>query len=559
MKLRTLGFGSLVGVMLAAPMIAMMYVAQYLVKFSFTPFDLFDWIARLLPGPVVTFGIDRMVDVLLLFGASVSGTAKTAEQSMAVGLFLVGVIVATIIVFWYVESRDQAEWRGLGPLVGVILGIPAGLVTAYIGQSTLHPVVNFLWVFALFITWGNLTVKSGRKLLTVPHVPVDVEMAEEDGEVQEERSVQVIDRRKFLIQMGVATATITVAGAGLGRTLAVSERERLENELAAIQSRQMPDMPPMIELPNEGDPVKPALGTRPEYTAVRDHYQIFIRSQPTVIDGDTWELPITGLVDNPVKLTLSDIRNNYEPRNEFVTLSCISNRVGGDLISTTYWTGVSVQDILAEVRPQSNARYMIIKSGDGFYETVDLDLIMSDERIMFAYAWDGRPIPFDHGFPLRIWIPDRFGMKQPKWITEIEIVKDYRAGYWVERDWDEDAIVRATSVIDTVAVDSVVEKDGQKFVPIGGIAYAGVRGISKVEIQVYNRGEWYEAELRKPLSEASWVIWRVDWPFEEGNHDFEVRCVEGDGTPQVEEFNPPRPSGATGLHHRSQVIEAKDA
>lgn len=555
MKLRTLGFGSLVGVMLAAPMIAMMYVAQHLVKFSFTPFDLFDWIARLLPGPVVTFGIDRMVDILLLFGASVSGTAKTAEQSMAVGLFFTGVVVATIVVFWYVESRDQAEWRGLGPLIGTILGIPAGIVTAYIGQSTLHPAVNFLWVLALFITWGNLTVKSGRRLLPVPATAIP----SEEGEVQEERSVQVIDRRKFLIQMGVATATITVAGAGLGRTLAVSERERLENELAAIQSRQMPDMPPMIELPNEADPIKPALGTRPEYTAVRDHYQIFIRSQPTVIDGDTWELPITGLVENPVNLRLSDIRSNYEPRNEFVTLSCISNRVGGDLISTTYWTGASLQDILAEVRPQSNARYMIIKSGDGFYETVDLDLIRSDERIMLAYAWDGRPIPFDHGFPLRIWLPDRYGMKQPKWITEIEIVDEYVEGYWVERGWDEDAIVRATSVIDTVAVDSVVEKDGQKLVPIGGIAYAGVRGISKVEIEVFNTGQWYEAELRQPLSEASWVIWRVDWPFQEGNHDFRVRTVEADGTPQIEEFNPPRPSGATGHHHKSEVVEARDA
>ena len=555
MKLRTLGFGTLVGVMLTAPMIAMMYAAQKWVNLSFPPFDLFDWIARLLPGPVVTFGIDRMVDALLFFGASVSGTAKTAEQSMAVGLFFIGVLVATIALFAYIDKWDIAEWSGLGPLSGVIIGVPAGLVTAYIGQSTLHPVVNFLWVLLLFITWGNVTVKSGRKLLAPP----PAQTPEEEGEEREDRSVQVIDRRKFLIQMGVATATITVAGAGLGRALAVSERESLERELEAIQSRQMPDMPPMIELPNEADPVKPALGTRPEYTAVRDHYQIFIRSQPTVINGDTWELPITGLVDNPVTLTLSDIRNNYTPRNEFVTLSCISNRVGGDLISTTYWTGVSVQDILAEVRPQSNARYMNIKSGDGFYETVDLDLIMSDERIMFAYAWDGRPIPFDHGFPLRIWIPDRFGMKQPKWITEIEIVKDYRAGYWVERDWDEDAIVRATSVIDTVAVDSVVEKDGQKFVPIGGIAYAGVRGISKVEIEVFNTGQWYEAELRQPLSEASWVIWRVDWPFQEGNHDFRVRCVEADGTPQIEEYNPPRPSGATGHHHKSEVVEARDA
>ena len=555
MKLRTLGFGSLVGVMLTAPMIAMMYVAQKWVGLSFSPFEIFDWIARSLPGPVVTFGIDRMVDTLLLFGAGVSGTAKTAEQTMAVGLFFIGVVACTILLFAYIERWDFGKWGGLAPLVGVILGIPIALATVGISQSSLNPIVNFIWVFLLFITWGNVAVKSGRKLLALPPMALETE----DGEVQEERSVQVIDRRKFLIQMGVATATITVAGAGLGRTLASSERERLERELAAVQSQQMADMPPMIDLPNEGDPLKPALGTRPEYTAVRDHYQIFIRSQPTVLNGDDWELPITGLVDNPVNLTLSDIRSNYTPRNEFVTLSCISNRVGGDLISTTYWTGVSVQDILAEVRPQSNAKYMIIHSGDGFYETVDLDLIRSDERIMFAYAWDGRPIPFDHGFPLRIWLPDRYGMKQPKWITDIEIVDEYVEGYWVERGWDEVARVRATSVIDTVAVDSVVEKDGQKFIPIGGIAYAGIRGISKVEVQVYNRDEWYEAELRSPLSEASWVIWRFDWPFEEGNHDFEVRCVEADGAPQIEEFNSPRPSGATGLHHKSEVVEAEEA
>ena len=213
-----------------------------------------------------------------------------------------------------------------------------------------------------------------------------------------------------------------------------------------------------------------------------------------------------------------------------------------------------MQDVLAEVRPTSDARYMIIYSGDGFYETVDLDLIHADERIMFAYAWDGRPIPFDHGFPLRIWLPDRYGMKQPKWITGIEIVNEYKEGYWVERGWDEEAIVRATSVIDTVAVDSIIEKDGQKFVPIGGIAYAGVRGISKVEVEVFNKGNWMEAQLRKPLSDASWVIWRVDWPFQEGNHEFVVRCEEADGTLQIEEYNPPRPSGATAYHHKSETL-----
>ena len=108
---------------------------------------------------------------------------------------------------------------------------------------------------------------------------------------------------------------------------------------------KIPGGGPMIELPNEDDPVKPALGTRPEYTAVRDHYKVFIRSEPTLIDGATWALPITGLVANPLTLTLDDIMSRYDARSEFVTLSCISNRIGGDLISTTYWTGASLQEM----------------------------------------------------------------------------------------------------------------------------------------------------------------------------------------------------------------------
>ena len=171
---------------------------------------------------------------------------------------------------------------------------------------------------------------------------------------------------------------------------------------------------------------------------------------------------------------------------------------------------------------------------------------------MLAYAWDGRPIPFDHGF-LRIWLPDRYGMKQPKWITGIEVTDEYRPGYWVERSWDEVAQVQAVSVIDTVAVEDLVERGGQTLIPIGGIAFAGARGISKVEVRV-DVGPWQQAKLRAPLSETTWVIWRFEWPFAEGKHTFEVRCVEGDGTPQIEQERGNRPSGATGIHRRRTDI-----
>ena len=222
-----------------------------------------------------------------------------------------------------------------------------------------------------------------------------------------------------------------------------------------------------------------------------------IRTAPTVIDGDTWRLPIMGEVDNPLSLTLDDLRNNYEAHSQFVTLSCISGRVGTDLISTTMWTGARVEDILADAKPNDKARYLFIKSGDGFYETVDLDLIAADSRIMLAYDWDGHPLPIDHGFPLRIWLPDRFGMKQPRWITEIMVVEDYTEGYWVERGWDEVARVKATSVIDTIAQDATYESDGKTMVPVGGIAFGGARGISKVEVRV-DGGPWREAHAPVP-------------------------------------------------------------
>jgi hypothetical protein len=305
--------------------------------------------------------------------------------------------------------------------------------------------------------------------------------------------------------------------------------------------------------PNANDPVTPVPGTRPEYTPLKDHYLVFLQTEPTVLEGDSWVLPITGLVGNPLMLTLDDIRNNYESRDQYVTLSCISGRIGTSLIGTTLWTGVSLQKILADAQVRSEARYLIITSGDGFHETVDLNLIASDERIMLCYAWDGHPLTIEHGFPLRIWIPDRFGMKQPRWITGIEVTDEYKEGYWVERNWDEVAQVKTTSVIDTVAVDAIIENGDQKLVPVGGMAFAGARGISKVEVRV-DGGPWQEAQLRSPLSETTWVIWRYEWPFEVGEHTFEVRCAEGDGTPQIEETRKNRPSGATGIHSREATL-----
>ena len=214
---------------------------------------------------------------------------------------------------------------------------------------------------------------------------------------------------------------------------------------------------------------------------------------------------------------------------------------------------MSVQRLLPDLGLRPNATHLLIRSIDGFYETVALEEIRNDERIMLCYAWNGLPLPAGHGFPLRIYIPDRYGMKQPKWIESIEAIDHWEPGYWVERGWDREARIKTTSVIDVVSSNMMIGQPGETLIPIGGIAFAGARGISRVEVRV-DEGPWREARIREALSEKSWVIWRYEWPFEEGEHTFTVRCWDGDGTPQIAEMSPVRPDGATGLHSKTVML-----
>ena len=527
--------GAFWGGLTTAPLIALMYLGNQLFDLAFVPFDVFDWMTRLLPGPVVTFGIDLMINTLRFLGINVANTAKTAEQAIAILQYLGMGILAGAVFNAVIRWKDlKTNWI-TGVVIGALFGFPAVAISIAVGPSQLNPLINFFWLLLVFFAWGvGLTLIFDRLL------QYEAASASEPTEVAP--TVQKMDRRTFLIVLGAGAATITVIGAGLGSLLASREHQD-ETDTMAHDDTNGPSGKPF---PNSDDPIVPVPGTRPEYTPVKDHYKVFIELEPTEIDGSTWKLPIIGMVDNPLMLSIDDIRNNYPTRNQYVTLSCISGRIGTTLISTTYWTGVSVQDILADAGVQDGAQYLSITSGDGFYETVPLDLIDSDPRIMFCYAWDGNTLPVDHGYPLRIWIPDRFGMKQPKWITSVEVTDTYKEGYWVERGWDEVAQVRTTSVIDTVAVDHVLERDGQQYVPIGGIAFAGARGISKVEVSV-DGSDWEPAELRSPLSETTWVIWRYEWPFQTGNHTFAVRCYTSTGELQILEEMSPRPSGATGI------------
>ncbi len=545
--------GALVGGLLTAPLIAIFYLASQAAGLPFVPFDLLDWAARTLPGEVITFGIDLIVSIIAAFNlGETSSAAKTAEHLLAIGGFWLVGVGAGAVLFAILRARGSEQRVLPGVLLGLALGIPMLSISASVNTTlTADPFFRDLWVVGAFAAWGIALNRAYAVLSSMALMPTAsaTGISAEIGEGEKtslhisgrelEREVERLDRRRFMIRLGGATAVITVAGAGLGALIASGKSE-------PVQSLAWSDN---NSLPNADAALQPAPDTRPEFTKVENHYRIDINALPPIIREEDWSLEITGLVRNPVVFTLDDLRTNFEPTHQFVTLSCISNPVGGDLISTQRWTGVGLQQILREVAPLENARYLNVTSADSFYESLSRTAIVADERIMLTYAWDGLPLPPEHGFPLRLYIPDLYGMKQPKWIVRIDFAEYPEEGYWVRRGWDEVARVRATSVIDTVGVYSLIEDGDQTLVPIGGIAYAGQGSIRKVEVRV-DDGEWQEAQLRDPISDLTWVIWRYDWPFQDGQHTFAVRCVDGRGAAQNEEYRDTRPSGATGIHTR---------
>ncbi len=538
----TIWLGALVGGLLTSVLTAALYLADQVAGLPFIPFDLFDFVSRLLPGPLLTFGIDRMVDIITVFNlGETSAAAKNAELLMALAAFIALGIVLAALAFGIMNRRETAA-RSVTP--GFVLGLAFGaimmLLSAQVNLTATAPeLAQVGWVILAFAAWGTAVNWIYNDLA---HSEAKTKTDETTGETI---VIEPLDRRQFMVRIGGASAVLTVIGAGLG---ALAGGRGGEGQVVSTAS-----VVPEGELPNINDDMTPAPGTRPEYTPLDEHYRIDISARPPVLDSNEWRLEVSGLVDNPVNLSLQELYDKFDRIDRFITLSCISNRIGGSLISTTKWSGFRVQDFLALVQPQADAVALKITGADNFDEYVMLDLIESDERIMFAYEWDDQPLKQKHGFPLRIYIPDRYGMKQPKWIKSIEFVDAWAEGYWVRRSWSKDAIVNTTSVVDAVATNAIIKDDEGYIVPIGGIAYAGAKQVSRVEVSV-NGGEWQAAQLRQPLSELTWVIWRYDWRFQEGDYKFEVRAYDGADELQSLDSRGTRPDGATGVHSKRATM-----
>ncbi len=517
-------------------------------------FVLFDWLVRVLPGVIVVWGLETTLRLLEGLGFDIADTTKAVETALAqLGLFIPAAF-AGLAFFVAVDPRHAARAPGIGRIVGFAVGVAfAFLVLWESSVPTAGVVAGALWVVAVFFVWGwalgrlfpvayPMTSSAAAEPALASPPAVQPSSPAPPPAQQADAEAERLDRRHFVIRMGGLAATLVVLGAEVAQILRVESG----------QTVPQPGVAP-IPFPNADSPVKPVAGTRPEYTAVADHFTVDIDLTPPSIDVASWRLRISGLVGRPTELTYEQLTGDYPARDQFVTLACVSNPVGGPLIGTTLWSGPSLRDVLSAAQPSPAARYVHMLSDDGFDEVVDLAVVRSDPRIILAHSWNGEALTAEHGFPLRVAIPDVYGMKQPKWITEIVLVPDFIPGYWVARGWDRQAQVRTTSVIDTVDTGGLTTRDGQTYVPIGGIAEAGARGISRVEVQT-DGGPWEAADLRQPLSPLTWVIWRYEWPWREGRHTFAVRAYDGQGRLQETAPNPPDPAGATGIDTETATV-----
>lgn len=284
-------------------------------------------------------------------------------------------------------------------------------------------------------------------------------------------------------------------------------------------------------------------GMPPEITPTDDFYVVSKNFADPSVNQMNWTLEISGLVERPTSLSVTDVTTRESV--EFAsTLCCISNPVGGRYISTAIWSGFPLRGLLDEAGLREGVVDIELHAEDGYVESIPLAEALAPDT-MLVHSINGELLPDLHGAPLRLIVPNIYGMKNVKWITKIIAVDRDIQGYWQERGWSDIAIVETMSRIDAPKKES-----GHPVgvpIQIGGVAFAGARGVSKVEVSLDDGKTWREAELSDPPSELTWRLWKYEYiPDAPGVVNVVARATDGAGAPQIAEKREPLPDGATG-------------
>lgn len=477
------------------------------------------WVGGLFAaGPLVGgFALDAVAEWIIVRSPGWLSTLAISQLGFFAKPVLVAAILAGVVA---VSAAIAIAWprfsRGKRP-VAVGLGIVA---TAAL-FSALGSDISMGAVGGLLVAVVPPYVVA--HLLTTPSMPSN--------------------RRRFLERVGAVAvgSAVSLAGLrlGIGWIVGPQESPRVEEPLERSVS------------PPSGDPAFDFEGMPAPVTPPESHYVVDITVNKPTIDPEEWTLEIDGTVEEPYELSYDELLAHEGSLEQTTTMICISNQVGGDLIGTGHWTGVPLSELVADAGPTESAVDVVTHAADGYSEAIPIELV-EREDILVAYGMGGRTLATEHGFPARLLVPGRYGMKMTKWLTRIEVVDRDHEAYWEARGWDEEAIV------ETMAYVRGAERDGER-VEIGGVAFAGletgVEEVSGVEVSVDGGDRWHEAEVESQIAPHAWRRWRYafDAP-DESEFDVVVRAIEADGTVQTDEESSPRPSGATGWHRTTVSV-----
>ena len=469
-----------------------------------------DW----LPTPVVRFGIE---------------TFGTDDKTVLVGVILVLCGVASVTLGRAARRRPPAPALGFAAF-----GVAGALAALRDPQA--QPAATVISAAAGVA--AGIAVLAGLRGLAARSGPAPVLPGDEPAPSPDvAQPIGVPDRRAFLAAAGAA-AGLAAVGAVIGRSLARAgaSAARLRYVLPGVD-RPLP-LPPSATAAVEG--------MTPVVVPNESFYRIDTRLLgPPRVDVDSWQLRVTGMVEHPFELTFSELLA-LPMVEEYVTLSCVSNEVGGDLVGNAAWRGVPLTAILDRAGVRDGATQIVGRSVDGFTVGFPTELAVDGRHALVAVGMNGELLPDDHGFPARLVVSGLYGYTSAtKWLEEIELTTwEAFDAYWIPRGWSKFAPVKVQSRIDRFQPSGPLVAGP---VLVAGVAWAPHRGIGRVEVQVDDE-PWREAELAESLGAGAWRQWLFRWAATPGAHRLAVRATTGDGETQTAARRAPAPDGATGYH-----------
>jgi DMSO/TMAO reductase YedYZ molybdopterin-dependent catalytic subunit len=348
--------------------------------------------------------------------------------------------------------------------------------------------------------------------------------------------------RRALLRYGVAIAAGAAAAGAVGRTLLADAGRAAASRLGIVLPAPASPAPAPV-----GDPQVDVPGAVPFRTPNADFYRVDTALTVPQVDAATWSLRISGMVDRPLTLSFADLLARPLVERD-ITLTCVSNEVGGPYVGTARWTGVLLAPLLEEAGVQRGAEQVLSRSVDGWTASTPTDAVTDGRDAMLAIAMNGEPLPLEHGFPVRMVVPGLYGyVSATKWVTELELTTFDEQAYWTTRGYAEQAPIKTSSRIDT---PKPLAKLAAGTVAIAGVAWAQGTGIAAVEVSI-DGGPWQRARLAGEAGVDTWRQWVLPWDATPGSHRLVVRATDKSGRTQTAERRPVFPDGATG---RQEVL-----